>query len=108
VARSFVGRVEARQESDLGFEIDGMVVGVEVEEGDIVEVGGVIATLGSERLRARRGTSWRRSGWTASATSTSATPRPMTNSTGRTGLSLPPRPTRSGATWRAYGSTPGG
>lgn len=54
VKRSFVGRVEARRSSDLGFEIGGMVREVLVEEGQSVKAGQVIARLDTERLRARR------------------------------------------------------
>lgn len=54
VTRSFVGRVEARQDSALGFEISGMVEAVLVEEGEVVASGDVVARLDSARLRARR------------------------------------------------------
>jgi RND family efflux transporter MFP subunit len=54
VTRYFVGRIEARQESDLGFELGGMVREVLVDEGDIVKAGAVVAVLDSDRLRARR------------------------------------------------------
>jgi RND family efflux transporter MFP subunit len=54
VIRYFVGRIEARQESDLGFELGGMVRDVLVEEGDLVQAGAVVAVLDSDRLRARR------------------------------------------------------
>jgi RND family efflux transporter MFP subunit len=54
VTRYFVGRIEARQESDLGFELGGMVREVLVDEGDPVCAGAVVAVLDSDRLRARR------------------------------------------------------
>jgi RND family efflux transporter MFP subunit len=54
VTRHFVGRIEARQESDLGFELGGMVREVLVDEGDLVNAGDVVAVLDSDRLRARR------------------------------------------------------
>lgn len=54
VTREFVGRVEARRESRVGFELDGLVSSVLVEEGDFVEKGKVIAVLDTELLRARR------------------------------------------------------
>ncbi len=54
VQRSFVGRVEARQESDIGFEVAGMVASVAVEEGELAATGTELARLDSERLRARR------------------------------------------------------
>jgi RND family efflux transporter MFP subunit len=54
VTRYFVGRIEARQESDLGFELGGMVREVLVDEGDLVSAGAVVAVLDSDRLRAKR------------------------------------------------------
>jgi RND family efflux transporter MFP subunit len=54
VTRYFVGRIEARQESDLGFELGGMVREVPVDEGDLVQAGAVVAVLDTDRLRARR------------------------------------------------------
>lgn len=54
VERSFVGRVEARRSSDLGFEIGGMVKEVLVEEGESVEAGQLIARLDTDRILARR------------------------------------------------------
>ncbi|MCG8403772.1 MAG: efflux RND transporter periplasmic adaptor subunit [Phycisphaerales bacterium] len=54
VTRSFVGRVEARQESDVGFEISGMIASIHVEEGQTVTAGDVLAKLDSARLLARR------------------------------------------------------
>ncbi len=53
VQRSFVGRVEARQQSMMGFEIGGLVTSVAVEEGDAVDAGTVIASLDTARLEAR-------------------------------------------------------
>jgi RND family efflux transporter MFP subunit len=54
ITRYFVGRIEARQESDLGFELGGMVREVPVDEGDLVQAGAVVAVLDSDRLRAKR------------------------------------------------------
>ena len=54
VTRSFVGRVEARQISDVGFEISGKIATVSVNEGDAIEVGQILAMLDTERLNARR------------------------------------------------------
>lgn len=54
VTRYFVGRIEARQESDLGFELGGMVRQVLVDEGDLVHAGDVVAVLDSDRLNAKR------------------------------------------------------
>lgn len=56
VARSFVGRVEARRGSHLGFEVGGRLASVAVEEGDVVRAGDVLARLDVERLEARRRT----------------------------------------------------
>ncbi len=54
VRRQYIGRVEARQSSRLGFEIGGMVRDVRVEEGDSVVSGALLATLDTQRLEARR------------------------------------------------------
>ena len=53
VERSFVGRVEARRESSVGFELAGRVARVAVDEGDTVASGAVLAVLDTDRLRAR-------------------------------------------------------
>ncbi|MGB0766118.1 MAG: efflux RND transporter periplasmic adaptor subunit [Phycisphaeraceae bacterium] len=54
VERHFVGRVEARRNSDLGFEIGGMVVQLFVDEGQSVDAGETIAALDTKLLNARR------------------------------------------------------
>ncbi|MEM6458815.1 MAG: efflux RND transporter periplasmic adaptor subunit [Planctomycetota bacterium] len=54
VERRFVGRIEARREADVGFELGGLVAQVGVDEGDPVAVGGVVARLDTRRLGARR------------------------------------------------------
>ena len=54
VPRLFTGQVEAARSSAVGFELDGLVAGIEVEEGDRVTAGQVLATLDSARLQARR------------------------------------------------------
>lgn len=54
ITRSFVGRVEARQESDLGFEIAGAIDAVLVEEGQTIAAGEPVARLNTDRLEARR------------------------------------------------------
>ncbi len=54
VTRSFVGRVEARQLTDLGFEIPGTIDAVLVDEGDTVRAGDPIARLNTDRLEATR------------------------------------------------------
>ena len=50
----FVGRVEARQTSELGFERAGLLVRVHVEEGDRVEQGAPLAELDTALLQAQR------------------------------------------------------
>lgn len=52
--RQYVGRVEARQESDIGFEIPGAISRVLADEGDSVAAGEPVAELDDERLRSRR------------------------------------------------------
>ena len=54
VVHSYVGRVESARRSELAFEVPGMVNQVIPEEGDTIEAGAVLATLDTERLRARR------------------------------------------------------
>lgn len=51
---AFVGRVEAARESDVGFELEGLLAEVLVDEGDAVVVGEVLARLDTDRLRIRR------------------------------------------------------
>ncbi len=50
VRRKFVGRVEARRESAVGFELGGLVTALLAEEGDHLELGQVIARLDTARL----------------------------------------------------------
>jgi RND family efflux transporter MFP subunit len=52
--RSFVGRVEARRESDVGFELAGLVAQIHVDDGASVSAGQVLASLDTELLEARR------------------------------------------------------
>ncbi|MEL7087470.1 MAG: efflux RND transporter periplasmic adaptor subunit, partial [Planctomycetota bacterium] len=54
VTRAFVGRVEARQESALGFEILGLIREITIDEGDTVTAGQVLARLDTRLLEARR------------------------------------------------------
>ncbi len=54
VERSFIGRVEARRESDIGFELSGMVSEILIDDGAAVQAGDVIAKLDTELLQARR------------------------------------------------------
>jgi RND family efflux transporter MFP subunit len=51
--RRFVGRVEARRASALGFELDGLVVEVIPEEGDRIAAGSAVARLDRARLEAQ-------------------------------------------------------
>jgi len=53
VTRSFVGRVEARRRSAVGFELAGTLDRVHVDEGDEVDAGELLAELDTDRLRAR-------------------------------------------------------
>ncbi len=52
--RLFVGRVEPSRESASGFELGGLLKAVEVDEGDQIKVGQVLARLDTARLEARR------------------------------------------------------
>ncbi|MCG8459252.1 MAG: efflux RND transporter periplasmic adaptor subunit [Holophagales bacterium] len=54
VRRSFVGRVEARRESRVGFELAGKIERVRVDEGDTVAAGELLAELDTDRLLARQ------------------------------------------------------
>ena len=54
VERSFIGRVEARRESDIGFELSGMVSEILIDDGATVQAGDVIARLDTQLLEARR------------------------------------------------------
>jgi len=54
VPRRFVGKVEAERQSALGFELAGRLVAVNVQEGDAVGAGQIVARLDTARLEARR------------------------------------------------------
>ncbi len=54
VINSFVGRVEARRRSRVGFEIGGLLRDIAVEEGQRVEAGDVVARLDTDLLQSRR------------------------------------------------------
>ncbi len=54
VAREFVGVVEARRESRVGFELGGLVTEVHVDEGDFIEAREVIARLDTALLQSRK------------------------------------------------------
>lgn len=53
VARSFVGRVEARRESDIGFELSGLLQRVAVDDGAVVAAGARLAQLDTALLASR-------------------------------------------------------
>lgn len=54
VVRRFSGQVEARQRTDLAFELSGTVAEILVREGDAVAEGQVVARLDTRLLRAER------------------------------------------------------
>lgn len=54
VQRRFTGRVQARRQSVLGFELSGRLARVLVDEGDRVERGALLAELDTGRLAAKR------------------------------------------------------
>ncbi len=54
VRRNYVGQVEARRRSQVGFDLPGTLVSAGVDEGDPVAAGALLAALDTDRLRARR------------------------------------------------------
>ncbi|MEL7536137.1 MAG: efflux RND transporter periplasmic adaptor subunit [Pseudomonadota bacterium] len=50
----FAGRVEAPRQSLIGFELGGEIAAIEVEEGDVVAAGDMLARLDRARLRTAR------------------------------------------------------
>ncbi len=54
IKRRFIGRVEANQNSAVGFELAGKIAAVLVDEGASVEKGQVLATLDTERLQVQK------------------------------------------------------
>ncbi len=54
VRRQFVGKVEAARNSLLSFQLAGLVIDVDVEEGDSVRSGQVLARLDTDKLKARK------------------------------------------------------
>lgn len=54
VQKRFIGQVEARRSSDVGFELSGRLAAVRVEEGDTVAAGDLLAELDTARLAAAR------------------------------------------------------
>jgi RND family efflux transporter MFP subunit len=54
ITREYLGQVEARRRSSLGFEQTGKLNAVQVDEGDQVTAGQIIATMDTDRLKARR------------------------------------------------------
>ncbi|MEM9702202.1 MAG: HlyD family efflux transporter periplasmic adaptor subunit, partial [Planctomycetota bacterium] len=55
VDRTFLGQVEPKRESVLGFELPGVLLSVTVEEGDAVIAGQTLATLDTAKLVAKQG-----------------------------------------------------
>lgn len=53
VPSSLRGLVESSQQADLSFDIAGKLIGLQVDEGDVVVQGAVLATLDTARLRAQ-------------------------------------------------------
>ncbi|MEO0688676.1 MAG: efflux RND transporter periplasmic adaptor subunit [Pseudomonadota bacterium] len=54
VQTSYIGRVEARRRSELGFELGGELQSISVDEGDVFQKGQVLARLDPARLQVRR------------------------------------------------------
>ncbi|WP_246263679.1 efflux RND transporter periplasmic adaptor subunit [Parasphingopyxis algicola] len=54
IGENYVGRVEARRESELGFELGGRIANILVDDGDEFRRGQPLAALDTQRLRARR------------------------------------------------------
>ncbi len=54
VSREFVGVVEARRESRVGFELGGLVTELHVDEGEFIEARAVIARLDTAILQSRK------------------------------------------------------
>ncbi len=52
--RTFSGRVQAKRQTALGFELAGRLAEVFVDEGDVVEAGRLLAQLDTARLQASR------------------------------------------------------
>ncbi len=52
--RDFPGRIAAARRSDLGFERDGLLIDVRVDDGDAVAAGDTLAVLDTEPLQRRR------------------------------------------------------
>lgn len=52
--RSFTGMIVARRKAELGFELPGKLIRVQVHSGDQVEAGAPLAELDVERLKIRR------------------------------------------------------
>jgi len=50
VTRHFTGQIEAAARIDLGFELSGRITSVEVEEGDVVVAGAILARLDTSAL----------------------------------------------------------
>lgn len=53
VGQEFIGRVEPRQDSELGFENGGTIAALLVDEGDHVKKGQILATLDTRTIKAQ-------------------------------------------------------
>ena len=53
VPRTYIGKIEARRRSRVGFELSGRLIDLTADDGDLVEAGAVIARLDTARLEAR-------------------------------------------------------
>ncbi|MBV1911013.1 MAG: efflux RND transporter periplasmic adaptor subunit [Kangiellaceae bacterium] len=51
--RNFVGQVEAKQSTKIGFEVGGQLKAVHFDEGKLVEAGDILAQLDTSRLNSR-------------------------------------------------------
>ncbi|MFK7766197.1 MAG: efflux RND transporter periplasmic adaptor subunit [Mariniblastus sp.] len=54
-SRTYTGTIRARNRSDLGFELSGRIKALNVDEGDVVEKGQILAELDTETLKAQKG-----------------------------------------------------
>lgn len=54
VSRSYVGTIEPRRRSGVGFELSGRLTAIHIDEGDTLEANAVVAELDTQRLTSRR------------------------------------------------------
>ena len=50
----YIGRIEAGQRAEVGFDISGVITSVRKSEGDVFKKGDILATLDTDRLRAKK------------------------------------------------------